>query len=68
MEDLCLGKTPNSRSPDEELLSRDNPVSRGARTGFIAGVLIPELRGGESPFVDAGIGGESGRVEGVAIG
>lgn len=67
-DDLCLGKTPNSRSPDDELLSLDRPVSSGARTGLMAGVLAPELRGGDSLFVDAGMGGESGRVEGVATG
>ena len=59
-------------SPEDELLSlRSNAVSIGARTGFIAGVFRPEdvSSGGDSPPVsDAGMGGESGSVDGVATG
>jgi len=69
-EDLCLGSTPNSRSLyDESLLSRWRPVMMGAKAGLTgAPCPSPELLEGDSPLSEAGIGGESGSVEGVATG
>lgn len=67
-------ETPAGPSPEDELLSLCSAVSIGASTGFIAGVFRPECEpdegaGGDSPPVsEAGMGGESGIVEGVATG
>jgi hypothetical protein len=70
-DDLCLGNTPNSWSPEESLLSRWRPVKMGARAG-LTGAPCPSPDDpdavGDSPLSEAGMGGESGRVEGVAIG